>query len=291
MWACAPIYGSLLSVRKLYTFGNIVSHLFLFYNFSPTWKYQISGAFWSLAPEWQLYLLFPFILVPLWRKFGLGALLGGSLLATCGLMAGGLAVRLMHPWYLFLFACGIGGAVIATSTDERLTSIRNRVPWAVISCSLIGVILCEWIVTAVFDPGAYVPMPPTWSQYCVNEVLLGLSMLAAFLHWTKVQRSRAFPEWPLILRIFHSRPATWLGHMSYSLYLTHWPVVIVCVALVRSLKWSEGPTLILAYLATIPATIVTGYVFFLVVERRCLPNYNNPTVRPVLIPAPVEAPA
>jgi peptidoglycan/LPS O-acetylase OafA/YrhL len=41
--------------------AQILSHVFLFYNFGPAWIFAISGAFWSLAVEAQLYLLYPLL--------------------------------------------------------------------------------------------------------------------------------------------------------------------------------------------------------------------------------------
>ena len=32
---------------------DLISHLFVFYNFNFSWRFQINGPYWSLAPEWQ----------------------------------------------------------------------------------------------------------------------------------------------------------------------------------------------------------------------------------------------
>ena len=54
------------------TAGAVVSHLLLVHNLNPAWAYKISGPLWSLATEWQIYFVFPFLLLPLWRRAGAG---------------------------------------------------------------------------------------------------------------------------------------------------------------------------------------------------------------------------
>ncbi len=49
----------------------LLSHALLLQNRSLAWMYKINGPMWSIAVEWQIYFLFPLILVPLWRKFGI----------------------------------------------------------------------------------------------------------------------------------------------------------------------------------------------------------------------------
>ena len=47
----------------------MLSHLFLVHNFNPDWYYGINGAFWSIAVESQLYVLYP-VLVALASRRG-----------------------------------------------------------------------------------------------------------------------------------------------------------------------------------------------------------------------------
>ena len=52
------------------TAGNVISHLLLLHWLNPAWVYRINPPYWTLGTEWVLYLLFPLVLLPLWRKFG-----------------------------------------------------------------------------------------------------------------------------------------------------------------------------------------------------------------------------
>src|SRR5579883_2111781 len=45
--------------------GAIVSHVLLLHNWSHTWEYRINPPMWSVALEWQIYFLFPLLLLPI----------------------------------------------------------------------------------------------------------------------------------------------------------------------------------------------------------------------------------
>lgn len=48
---------------------NLIAHLTLTYNFTDDYIFQINPSFWSLALEFQLYLIYP-IYLSIYRKFG-----------------------------------------------------------------------------------------------------------------------------------------------------------------------------------------------------------------------------
>src|SRR5579875_3373423 len=47
-----------------------LAHILLLHNLTPH-GYKIDPPMWSVALEWQIYFLFPFLFLPLWRRFGL----------------------------------------------------------------------------------------------------------------------------------------------------------------------------------------------------------------------------
>jgi peptidoglycan/LPS O-acetylase OafA/YrhL len=267
----------------------LISHLLFFYNLNPLWRYQINAPFWSLATEWQLYLLFAFLLVPIWKRFGVRALLGVTFLGSCLLIGCGRAVCQAHPWYLLLFAMGMTGAVLTSSTNPKVLMWRDRLPWARISVVLLVVFAVEWITLFIFIPTLFLPL--AWQQYCFTELVFSLALLSAFMHWNKVQRELAPHQWPLVLRLLHHKQIMWLGSISYSLYLIHWPILISLIGFIRACNLGETLTLVLAYLVAVPLTIGLGYLFFLAVERRFLPAYAKKR-QPSLVlrvPAPDSA--
>ena len=63
-----------------FTPGVIVSHLLLIHNFNPDWHSKIDYPMWSVATEWQIYFLFPLVLLPVWKRFGAAAAVGAGFL-------------------------------------------------------------------------------------------------------------------------------------------------------------------------------------------------------------------
>ena len=83
--------------------------------------------------------------------------------------------------------------------------------------------------------------------------------------------------------MLESRPALAVGHFSYSLYLTHLPLLALCYFALAGLGLS-GATLVLMLLALgVPASLLFGYLFYLGVERYFLrpPARFMPSRRPV----------
>lgn len=97
--------------------GAIISHLLLIHNWNAEWVYRINGALWSVATEWQIYFLFPLLLLPLWRRFGL--LVTTVISYVLGLLTIRLGLGYACFWYVGLFAMGMAGAVLAFSPTIR----------------------------------------------------------------------------------------------------------------------------------------------------------------------------
>ena len=56
------------------TSGSFLSHLFLLHNLRADWRFKIDGPLWSVATEWQIYFLYPAVLLPVWRRSGFVAM-------------------------------------------------------------------------------------------------------------------------------------------------------------------------------------------------------------------------
>jgi peptidoglycan/LPS O-acetylase OafA/YrhL len=89
---------------------DIVAHLLLVHNLSWKWASKIDPPMWTIGTEWQIYFLFPLILLPVWRQVG-----------NVGIVAVGLGIGLgfffltgkghaTAPWFLGLFAMGAAAA-------------------------------------------------------------------------------------------------------------------------------------------------------------------------------------
>ncbi len=237
--------------------GPIVSHVFLVHNWVPSFAYQINGPHWSVATEWQIYFLFPLLLLPSWRRLGAFAAFGvAALLGYAPLLFFPRTELKAIPWYLSLFALGMLAAGVSFSERRVEARLRERVDFAKVSAAL-------WLVCAVGG----LAFARVWFRYIpATDLLVGAATTSLLIHTTgQVQAGRSGP----ILWLLESRPAQVVGHFSYSLYLTHLPVVASCFFALRACGVSSpalmAPTLLACAL---PASLVVAYAFHRCFERR-----------------------
>jgi peptidoglycan/LPS O-acetylase OafA/YrhL len=243
-----------------FTTGAVVSHLLLVHNLSPDWAVKINGPLWSVATEWQIYFFLPFLLLPLWRRLGPLALLGGALaLGYLPLLVAPAAAHAAVSWYLGLFAMGMVAAAIGCADRPLERRLREVVPWGrvalglCVACALGGLVLARvWF---------------RWKP--ITDPLVGLATAALLVHC-------GLPAGARVRRLLSAPAAVQLGHFSYSLYLVHLPVVAGGYFLVRRL--SLGPVVHVGamLLLTVPASLGVAYLFHRLIERRFMPSSARP---------------
>jgi peptidoglycan/LPS O-acetylase OafA/YrhL len=209
-------------------------------------------AFWSIAIEAQLYVLLPLLLL-LVRRVSARAMVGlvAAIVVTIGVL--GPHVPLMNsalvkftPDLAVLFAVGLLAAGIVTA-DERT---RSR-PWA-------GYALAATVpaIALMVVKGA------TWSS--INLFWLDLAWapaLGCFLAAVATSRPR------FVVRFLNSRMPRSLGSCSYSLYLTHTPIVIaVSYGLVLGRVSSGTPMFLVLMAILLPITVCFARMFAAVFE-------------------------
>lgn len=240
--------------------GPIVTHALVVHNWFPRWGVQINGPLWSVATEWQIYFFFPLLLLPVWRRFGMAAAL--AVAAAVGYAPLGFApeaAKLAIPWYLLLFALGMAAAAIGFSERPSERSLRVRVAWPLLSGGL-------WLACLALSnaaPGAWFGLKP------LSDALVGAATASLLLALTsKVSEGRP----SRLLAFLERRPLLALGHFSYSLYLTHLPVLALVYFAVRPLRL--GAPLSALALLTLggAASLLVAYVFHVTVERRFMPS-------------------
>jgi peptidoglycan/LPS O-acetylase OafA/YrhL len=209
-------------------------------------------AFWSIAIEVQLYFLLPLLLLIV-RRVSARAMVGlvAAIVVTIGVL--GPHVALMNtallkftPDLAVLFAVGVLAAGIVMA-DERT---RSR-PWAGYA-----------LAAAVPAIALMVIKGSTWST--LNLFWLDLAWAPAvgcFL--TAVATSRPRP----VVRFLDSRLPRSLGACSYSLYLTHMPIVIaVSYGLVLGRVAAGTPTFFVLAAILVPVTVIFAWLFAAVFE-------------------------
>ncbi|NRR29105.1 acyltransferase [Oxalobacteraceae bacterium] len=187
----------------------------------------INGPFWSIAAEWHLYLLFP-LAVWILRRFGvLALLLAGINLAIflswfnekLPLLAPNLQVSVPQPpFFVALFAMGIVAAALAQA--PQFAPLRARIQrhaWQVAAGLTLPLALLLWD-NRILDGatvGRFLSHVHQIDPLCgalTAALLVGLSGLAP-AHWAR--------------RVLERRALVALGGFSYSLYLTHIPILAI----------------------------------------------------------------
>jgi peptidoglycan/LPS O-acetylase OafA/YrhL len=254
--------------------GPIASHLALVHNWFPGWAFQINGPLWSVATEWQIYFAFPLLLLPLWRRFGLiPCLIAATVLGYLPLAFVPLGAKAAIPWYLALFALGMGAAAIVSSPRPFERRLLAGGSWGWVTLALWGVSgVGGWFFGTL------------WFQAKpFTDFLLGLAT-ATFLVRAATELQAGRPT--ALTRWLASRPALAVGHMSYSLYLTHLPVLALChfALLDHALTPSVHALVLLGVGVT--ASLAVASLFYFAVERPFISAMAEPRRRPE---APVPA--
>lgn len=173
---------------------------------------------WSLAVEEQFYLLFPPLMIIIWRFGSAHVWRTLALLALVSFAAGvwtsrsapaaGFYLLPMRAWELLL------GSLLALAPGFKPASLRQRN--AAASLGLLG------IATAVLTFNAGTRFPGLAAALpCIG---------AALVIWAG-QPSESAVEvgsepHPLALRLLTLPPLVFVGLISYSLYLWHWPLIV-----------------------------------------------------------------
>jgi len=242
-----------------FEFGPVVSHLLLVHNLFPTYAQTINGPLWSVATEWQIYFFFPFVLLPIWRRFGAGATVlvafaVGSALTRVAPSAANTAAS----WYLGLFGLGMCAAGIGFASRTAEVWLRARVPWHFVCLGLLAAVACGVTLLIKF-----------WFRFMpYSDALVGATTASALLYLTPHALRPSEQRRPLVLRILESEPLVALGRFSYSLYLTHLPIVALCYFGLRRLGLSPNLEMLALTLLSLPLSLLFSYAFYLVFERR-----------------------
>lgn len=220
---------------------NVLAHGFMAQNFSPDWMYKVNGVLWSISIEWQLYLLFPLLVM---LMFAVGRFLH---LAITTLVAIGLLVLLpvtlkLYVWYIPLFALGMVASHLAYRPNLRGGTLPRLAAYVFI----LSVAGCGY---ACFLEGGVKP-----GLIPAGDAFVGLAV-AALVYLGTVA------PWTPFTKLFAWRPIAGLGFFSYSLYLMHHPIEQVLY--VYRPAWIQGPELGAAYLMVfcLPVILSTCYVF------------------------------
>ncbi|GAA6618418.1 acyltransferase family protein [Scytonema sp. NUACC26] len=259
-WHESPDYGEF---HPMFSFKDVFTHLLLIHNFSRSTLGSINSPMWSVAVEWQIYFLFPLLLIPVWRRFNLFLTVLVAYLIGLAPFYFVKGFDAAHSWFLGLFALGMVASDIGFSHKPKLIKLRKslRWDWLAIVFAVFAFItewqklgLDEWISDSFCALATACLL-----IYCTNCIMLGKNQ-------------------PFVLRLFETRWLVVLGGFSYSLYLTHGAIVTVVGNFLLNLRLSPVTFLTTFYLVAVPLSVLIAYLFYLAFERPFMSNFLKKNV-------------
>lgn len=249
--------------------ASLVAHLLLVHNFSADWLYKIDGPMWSVAIEWQIYFLFPLLVLPVLRRTNLLAMLAGVF--GLGwlphlLLPAGSNFDHSHPWFLGLFALGVAGAWVAFTEQPAVIALRNRRSWDWLAGALTLLLI------------AGLALKKEWMEYhdYLSEPLVGVIVAYLLMRYTITARNGQLKSW--MQRLLESRLLVGLGAFSYSLYLIHNPIQALINLSALDIPMSGDARLALMLFGSTTISMLSAYGFYLLVERRCMRLKDRPAL-------------
>ena len=178
---------------------------------------------WSLAVEEQFYILFPLFLMMVvrWRRHRLKWLTAGAALLSFVVSVYGVAYKPSAAFYLAPTRAWelLIGALLAMGVFRRELSGSTSAALGLTGLVLIGYAVFAFSSLTPF-PGASALVP------CLGTALVIYSGMASG---------------NAVTRLLSFRPIVFIGLISYSLYLWHWPLLVwTKFYLSRSLKPTEA---------------------------------------------------
>lgn len=272
-----------LCLDQSYRFDNIVAHLLLIHPFRPAWSNCPNAIFWTIGVEWHVYLVFPIILVPIWRLAGPVAVLVATYAVGLWPVYGAAGVEYMFPWIPGTFAWGMLAATLAVSPNAPYRELRERLPWGAISVTVFAMLV--WLVR--LSPGYYVGA--TAKQQWPIDAWAGAASCVLLVALSEAQRRRAAggagARWPMarLAEVLSHPVLAVVAAFSYSLYLTHGVVVMVLARIMAVLGLRPAAAALLMLGAGLPLALAFGWVFHLAFER---PFAKSRRPKPSLAPGP-----
>jgi peptidoglycan/LPS O-acetylase OafA/YrhL len=229
------------------TSGHLVATLAYSHQAAYGQLSPINGVFWSLEAEVQWYLLVPLLAIalchgtPRERLLQITLALVGTLIVQVWLGIGILSrIALLDNLQFFLV-----GWLLA---EIHVTRLRERPrKSAYLDVAGMASLPLLFVALRVHSPSWRVTLP-----------ILGGVAIAAALH------GRVFT------RVLSVRWIAIVGGMCYSIYLLHYPTLVVGARVLNAAGLDDGYWHWPLYLALLLFTLVLSGVFFVLVERPCM---------------------
>ncbi|WP_323113604.1 acyltransferase family protein [Pseudomonas guariconensis] len=220
---------------------------------------------WSLAIEWQWYIFLPLGLMALTRYLAPRQLKTAVLMLTIAAIAVALFIAKTSPdksYYAFvarIFELLIGSCAAVYASDRQHL---GRVSASVVGLGALGVLLY----------GATQSIPTTaYPGYPAIVICLATAVLV----------SGQVGQVGITSRLLSWSPLVFIGTISYSLYLWHWPVI----AIVDYLGFEKTPAILAGYFIASFALGITSYYLIEKPLRRTRLGVGQTLILLLVVPA------
>jgi len=275
-------------VQPVFSPGSVLSHLLLIHCWTP-YRHAIDPPMWSVATEWNIYFLFPLLLLPVFKRWGSVATLaiafGVSILPH---YLGAQSLDSMYPWFLGLFALGMVGAVLNFSPRPAARAFAAKAPFGALAIGF-GAVLA--VLTTVqkeslqHNTAVHWLRKETWGSGWPFDIVVGLGAMCLICYCAKTAIAGK-SESNALVRFFDAKPMMQLGAFSYSLYLFHAPVLeVMWLGLKKTV--APEPSAAIFLLAAAPVSVVTAYLFHLAFEKRFMTSHTKPATAPAAVPGDI----
>ncbi|QHE76716.1 acyltransferase family protein [Hydrogenophaga sp. PBL-H3] len=203
---------------------------------------------WSLAVEWQFYFFLPLILMMIWRiqsnRANVFWIVVAFLIASLAMSVALTPLKPIAAFYLLptrAWEMLAGGAVYLASNRLVIDNVRRRL-LEYVGFFAIG------LSVVYFDSGS------EWPGWRALIPVLGAMLVLLSAQANSVLSSGALIQW--------------IGFRSYSIYLWHWPVVVVLYFLELQDNW------VMVSVGMLFAFIL-GHYSFICIEKKSQSFFSN----------------
>jgi peptidoglycan/LPS O-acetylase OafA/YrhL len=247
------------STTSVVSAGSLFTHTFLIHNFT---KYitSLNGTHWTVAVEVQIYLLFALVWQPLACKFG--RTIPNVLFVVIPILITMAGYSLQYEYQLYVTYFTFGGLTALCWTKCHA---QERYKATVKSISYAGYLMLACVIGVIMtNRGAYAS-----SLQAPIDVLIAIATCLTILNLSFAGETTLKPIHAIKCGL-ETRILSRVASYSYSLYLIHYPIVILMCKVARDYVANDIARVAIA-MCGLPISMVVSKLFASMFENQSSP--------------------